>query len=807
MSYGLKYTFTFRDEVLSNTLYKVNIYKNGWVGGSTAVKAAANPLSLSYKKQDLISPICGSELTIGLMAVTNNQFAEFLIAAPLQYYVDVLKSTNNGVTWNTYWSGVNTTDCYTEPWKNAPYPINLKFNCGLGELQWHRYENATSLITGLEQIVAIISNCLSFLPYTKNIREIMSIREDSMSDSSGLLEQLYLMDVAFDEVGDDGILHGIPCNKLLNQILTSLNCRIYQSNNMWYVQRIYDLTKNSVTYFDYQPTGIIENPPYTYTHIATGSYDPRLDIANSSQPKLVDGGDLATTQKKPSLAYQFMGGQIDNVELLVNSYFEDTPTSKNKYGQPFNWDFGTNLAAYPMTLQPVNTFTTDAKRSHAMVFDTTTINDFTTYGNTFTSFLEELSNNGKAALSGWEAHAVRRTGDVNSNPNVYIDTTSGSLVIDLEYWINIRITPDPSYSMHSGIGPSDVSTLMYSNNEIGLVLPIEIMVSNNTDNWTFGTPVLTNAGSGDWHKSSPYVGYIAIDFHYLNNNFPNPCPPVTTQAIPLTSFTMAQAIQDAHDVSGGGGVVDLYYNYVFKNTIPFKNPPFTDGTGIYNFDVKIYPPYYKAATFSTFTIELANVGANVIDFQYKDSYQATTGYVNFYSSPDNANRWNEQKVSAIYGDTVTPGYPGSFRLISSAPTSTWHNLGETDKGQILSDILFQNYSGLIANYRKALTGKIVKNGGIGFWQNIQDEDGTIYAQVGSKFDFKKATLTVDMEEVSSVPVLMTKGNVGTGKLNGPPVIRNITNEIATAPALTTPATPISKKSLVSPSNILSYPTE
>lgn len=804
MSYGLKYTFTFRDEVLSNTLYKVNIYKSGWGGGSTAVKAAANPLSLSYKKQDLISPICGSELTIGLMSVTNNQFAEFLTAAPLQYYVDVLKSTNNGVTWTTYWSGVNTTDCYTEPWKNAPYPINLKFNCGLGELQWHRYEAASTLITGLEQVVAIISNCLSFLPYIKNIREIMSIREDTMSDSSGLLEQIYLMDVAFDEVADDGILHGISCNKLLSQILTALNCRIYQSNNMWHVQRIYDLTKNSVTYFDYQPTGIIQNPPYTYTHIGTGSYDPRLDIANASQPKLIDGGDLGTTQKKPSLAYQFMGGQIDNVELLVNSYFEDTPTSKNKYGQPFNWDLGANLAAYPMKLQQVNSFTTDAKRTHALVFDTNTINDFTAYANTLPNpFLNELAANGKALLSGWEAHAVRRTGDVNSNPNVYIDTTYGALVIDLEYWINIRITPDPSFSIYSGKGFSEALSLVYSNNGIALALPVEILVSNNTDNWTFGTPNLTNAGSGDWHKFSTYVGYITLDFIYLNNNFPNPYPPITTQAKPFTDYTMGLALQDA---AKAGTYVDLYFNYVFKNTIPFTNPPFTDGTGIYNFDVKIYPPYNQAAKYTTFAIELANVGANVIDFQYKDSYQATTGYVNFYSSPDNTDRWNEQKVSAIFGDTVTPGYPGSFRKSDSSPTTTWHNLGATDTGQLLSDILFQNYSGLIANYRKALTGKVIKNGGIGFWQNIQDEDGTIYAQVGNKFDFKKATLTIDMEEVSSVPVLMTKGTVGVGKLNGPPVIKIIPNEKATAPALTTLATPISKKVLLSTGTILSYPT-
>src|ERR1700722_15540990 len=120
MSYGLKYTLTFRDSTQISysgalgALWKINIYQNGYSGSSSSVIGTDSPVTLNYKKQDLISPLCGSELTLSLMAMSNNQYDEFLTAEPLQYYVDILKSTNNGSSYTTYWSGVNTTDTYTE---------------------------------------------------------------------------------------------------------------------------------------------------------------------------------------------------------------------------------------------------------------------------------------------------------------------------------------------------------------------------------------------------------------------------------------------------------------------------------------------------------------------------------------------------------------------------------------------------------------------------------------------------------------------------------------------------------------------
>ncbi|MGH7233868.1 MAG: hypothetical protein ACREF7_00265, partial [Candidatus Saccharimonadales bacterium] len=529
MSYSLKYTLTFREQTgtaSTGALYKINIYESGFSGDSAAMIASGNPITLSYKKQDLISPIMGSELTLGLMSTTNEQYAEFLTAAPLQYYVDVLISTNNGTSYSTYWSGVNTTDCYTEPWQQPPYDINLKFNCGLGELQWHRYENPTYLISGVEQLIAIISNCLSFLPYIKNVREMINIREDTMNDLAGFLEQTYLMDIGFCQIADDGVLHGLQCNTLLNQILTALNCRIYQSNNMWFVERIWERTQSTFTYFDYTPTGAIQNPPYTYSNVGSGTLNTIKSIANSTMPKLLGGGELAATQKKPSLAYNFSGGAqgIDNVELLVNSFFEDKPTSKNAQGQPTNWDLGANLTANGlMQVEKVNPYVNDATKEDGMSFAGVIVPFNALVASKYMP-LQYFTWTGAVTnypLS-WSAHAVRRTGDPYSNPSVYLDTLNGSLTVNMGFYFDWLITPMLQSTMSDLTNVGGDAYELAGGAGISIYIPVKITFTDkNSHSYTIDFN-LVNPTLINWAKDSASLGMIETSLADIAYNFPDP---------------------------------------------------------------------------------------------------------------------------------------------------------------------------------------------------------------------------------------------------------------------------------------------
>jgi hypothetical protein len=309
------------------------------------VTGAESPLQLSYKKAPLQTAICGSELTIALIATSAGEFDDFLTAAPLSYYCVVQNSTNGGSTWNNYWNGVNTTDTYSQAHSNAPYPCLLKFNCGLGELQWHRYENAGALTSGLETILEVVNNCMTFLPFPNlQIVEIINVREDTMSDNAGLLEQLYINDQYITEIGDDGETHGWNCNKLLNAILTSINCRIYQSDGLWFIERIYERINTSVTDFVYQTystwqTGNDWKRGGTWPAGVQNNSVPLIrTINNASYPKITNTSERGVTQLQPILVYKFNTQNINNLQLIPNPFLEDTPLNKDANGRPKRWD-------------------------------------------------------------------------------------------------------------------------------------------------------------------------------------------------------------------------------------------------------------------------------------------------------------------------------------------------------------------------------------------------------------------------------------------------------------------------------------
>jgi hypothetical protein len=672
MSYGLKYTLQFRDTLNANgtdysNVWTVNIYENGYGGSSSSVIGTDKPIALNYKKQDLMSPLIGSELTINIQATASlQQYDEFLTAAPLQYYVDVLK---NGTTW---WSGVNTTDNFTRAFSNNPYSIALKFNCGLGELQWRLYENAGLLYTGSEQLIEIINNCLSFLPYNKTVREIINIREDNMDNTRGLLEQLYIADLVFNTVGDDGVTHGLQCNKLLNQLLTSLNCRIYQSNNTWYVERIYERINTSLTYFDYALPGTpTTNNSISYR--ATGTLNVAATVNNSSIPRLLKSTELAATQKYSALNYQFNSQSINSLELIPNAFFENKPTAMTSSGFPLRWDFQTTESDEKIEL--VDPYETDSKYQTAFSFGNTAQGLQDTYARSHGWW---SSNEFYNYQSTYGMHAVQRTGDTWTRNWIYIDPQFGSLQMDFKFMIKLRFT-----CQHVSTNLSTDASNAANNTLCPFIAYFKIAVQDQSGNnfYMFGSGF-----NNGWQKNPAEPWYCGQIFNTPALFWYQPClmgsnPLQVYSNSTLLTTTLSNLMKTANTVGQYFDVIfltDCSATQGFNGTIA----PFLTTPQPYKFDCWAYPPVFPVTPTTTgawstgnFSIAVQDYAINACDIQYKDSAASTVSYESFYSTPDLSNRWGEMTINTVYGDTLTPGYPGAFRLSSSTPTANWHNRG------------------------------------------------------------------------------------------------------------------------------------
>jgi hypothetical protein len=804
MSYGLKYNLVFRDStVISNKLWQCNVYASGYSGAVKQMVGAESPVQISYKKQSLITAINGSELTLLLQATTTAEYDEFLTAPPLGYYIDVQYSTNGGSTWTTYWSGVNTTDTFTQLQDSTPYAVNLKFNCGLGELQWRRYENAGALMCQLETVAQVMSNCLSFLPYTKNIREVINVREDTMSDTLSLTEQLYVNDTAFYEIGNDGLTHGINCNKLLNYILTSINCRMYQSNGLWWIERIYERVNTAVHYFDITASSSFNTNNTTNVSFASGTLNWSRTINNSGYPKITNGSEKAVTQKQPILTYKFSTQQIQDLQLIPNPYFEVNPTATTTDPTtgnmlPKRWDRSTAVAVTTNydRLEIVDPYESDVRFQNGYSFGKRCV---------AASVAEINANNPNFQVSPYVGysppltyyiHAVRNPGDTYTNSFVILDPGNMQMIISLRHYFQIQFLPDylsaPTFSQ----AITDAQQLWYG---LSFVLPHQIYFKRQANNDIFflvGQQQIQNSNGASWQKNVGGLFNVQATFSEMASNFPYQTVKANGQSTPYNSNfdqnTLANLIISSWN---GSSCTPFYINIDTSSnyTVGFNNSPnnpFPDTPQPYWFDCRVNPPYVYATGSTNTTMSLSDCAIRNVDIQLKDNAQSATSNISFFSTSDGDLRWNELVVNAFLGDTDSTGYPGSFFVyVSSNPvnTGTWHNRTMGDTGQALVDIFFKNFAQIPSNYRKNLRGNVIYDNALQFFHSVVDEDATVYIQLGHTLDVKQNKYTTDMEEMTDLH------NTITPIRSNPSVFFNPVIPIPSSPKVVTPITGFATK--------------
>jgi len=539
---------------------------------------------------------------------------------------------------------------------------------------------------------------MTFLPYQKTLIEMINIREDSMLDSKGLLEQLYLSDFAFMETGNDGTVHGINCNKLLSDILASLNCRMYQSNNQWMIERIYERINNTITYFTYTMTGGILTSN-AITNSGTGTQSKMIAINNSSFPKIVNGSELAITKKQPVLAYKMNSNSLSNVQLINNPYFENTPTSvTGSPPLPLRWDRGAGMITTGGDqIETINPYESDPKY---------------VFGYSFGAAAIEAQRNYLNALSGWNIntlhpfastyyiHSVLRTGDTWSQPALYLDQANGLLAVDIKTFIKITFT------VSTGITASQIYKYAQAiQNNILIFAPFQISLQNPAGGNNYGYGAIGGLSfQSTWSTSTFKLTTPLVTSMLINCWYPNAGATAVYLGGTGLGFVQLEALIASASAGKGTGSNGVHsFDLVFRtdDSITVNLNTLTGANGWWKFDFKAYAPWYdKSGPSSINAICSTNIGMtltdyalNAIDIQYKDQNNSASAFVGFYSTPDENNRWNELDVTPMFGDSTTAGYPGAFRVASGSVTGTWHEVQKayTDHGTVVPPGI-NNYS-------------------------------------------------------------------------------------------------------------------
>lgn len=315
LGFGEKYRMTYDDDRLNETIAK--IFQDGFSGSVEEVKGGGRPFELSYDKKQrskyrVIKP---STAVIELVSDTNYKFTELFTANPYEFRVDIEKYGS------LYWRGFVIPGEYREPYTDTPYIVQITATDGLADFEQLDFAtDAEERIRGRKSYLDIIAICLDRVENRLNIREDVNITETSFSGDDLLrdlhYDAFYLFD--FDEN------EPMSCSRALTELLKVLECRIFQQEGKWIVQRIQAL-EGSYDYVEYNSSN------YDGALADSGTINPKKDITGARVSKpLVFLNQQQLLEMNEAWRYVrirhnfrtedqiIQGGDLENIELEEN---------------------------------------------------------------------------------------------------------------------------------------------------------------------------------------------------------------------------------------------------------------------------------------------------------------------------------------------------------------------------------------------------------------------------------------------------------------------------------------------------------
>jgi hypothetical protein len=325
MAYGLKYTITqlLRDE----TLLKVEIQEKDYTGTLKTYEGVSINLESNSSGDEPLPSIVSSQLNVSFIvseadsAVT---FPDLLSFDDRKYFVKLY----NGAT--LLWSGFLFNDYVSLPFTTGFVQVDIVAIDGLSLLEYSEFNNVESIsVNSLIRIIDVISQCINIIDYPDPISMITSCsyyaegmfdRGDASGDEPFSQSYIYLRD-----------LQGKTYYEVLENIVSSFGCRLFQSDGQWQILAINEMAQTTRYYTQYflYPTvsvgasGILDESvniaPYT---------DGNVHFINNEQTKIVRKGF-------PKLIHNYNFEYPDN--YIHNGTFKGLYNEGLSTNLPYGW--------------------------------------------------------------------------------------------------------------------------------------------------------------------------------------------------------------------------------------------------------------------------------------------------------------------------------------------------------------------------------------------------------------------------------------------------------------------------------------
>lgn len=314
MAYGKKYTITQKTHDCVDLI--VDIYEKDYIGSVTSYQAVSVILQPNSSEEDPIGTILSSELNVSFIISTETDYANFLDLLDYdntRYYVELV--INSSVKWK----GFLFNDYAEVGFAGGTQEVSINAIDGLSLLRYSffdGFENTNDNVKLLD-IIGTILNKLEYKDMTffyslcSYYAEGMFDRGDATGNEPFSQTYQFRRDFV-----------GLDYYTVLNNIVTSFGCRLFQANGDWYI-----LPMNQMATTLYYTRYVVEDTPTVsgsgifVNNITIQPYaEGNVHFAGGDQVKIVRKGysTIETEISFESATNYIYNGEFKNVDLITD---------------------------------------------------------------------------------------------------------------------------------------------------------------------------------------------------------------------------------------------------------------------------------------------------------------------------------------------------------------------------------------------------------------------------------------------------------------------------------------------------------
>lgn len=332
MAYGLRYTIT--QALRDDTILQARIYEKDYTLAVKNYEAINISLDSNASNDEPLASIISSQLNISFLTTEEDgeEFPSLLSFDIRKYFVKLYNGEN------LLWCGFLFNDYVSVPFTTGNLQVDILAIDGLSFLEYTDFIYEESLsINSTNRLIDVIAETLNVINYPDPIELLTSCsyyaegmfdRGDASGDEPFSQTYQYRRDFV-----------GLNYYDVLNNIVKSFGCRLFQSDGKWQIIAINQMAL-STRYF----TNYVIYP--TVSNAGSGTIDKNISIepyqegnvhfVNNSQNKIVRKGYPKVIVKGN---FNYANNYVHNGNF--KGYYNIVTTPPSVYPFPYGWDYFT----------------------------------------------------------------------------------------------------------------------------------------------------------------------------------------------------------------------------------------------------------------------------------------------------------------------------------------------------------------------------------------------------------------------------------------------------------------------------------